>query len=103
MMKKIILIATITVSSLFAQVKGDVEVPYISYQIKMGHGFDAVQANCLMCHSFGYVLNQGPQSRHFWSEKVDKMIIHFKAPITKSDKKVVVDYLFKHYGNGKLQ
>ena len=42
MMKKIILIATITVSSLFAQVKGDVEVPYISYQIKMGHGFDAV-------------------------------------------------------------
>ncbi len=103
MIKKIILIATIAVGSLFAQVKGDVEVPYISYQIKMGHGFDAVQANCLMCHSFGYVLNQGPQSRLFWSKKVDKMITHFKAPILKEDKKIVVDYLFKHYGNGKLK
>jgi len=102
-MKKLLVIAILSVSSLFAQVKGDIEVPYISYQIKMGKGFDAVQANCLMCHSFGYIINQGPQSREFWHKKIEKMITHFKAPITKEDEKIVTDYLFKHYGNGKIK
>ena len=102
-MKKLVLIALLAVSSLFAQVESEVEVPYISYQIKMGKGFDAVQANCLMCHSFGYIINQGPQSRKFWRHKVDKMIVHFKAPIQEADAKTVTDYLFKHYGNGELE
>ena len=102
-MNKILLLVMLSVGSLFAQVKGDIEVPYISYQIKMGKGFDAVQANCLMCHSFGYIINQGPQSRAFWKGKVEKMIVHFKAPISKEDAKTVTDYLFKHYGNGELK
>ena len=102
-MKKIILLSLLAAGSLFAQVKGDIEVPYISYEIKMGKGFDAVQANCLMCHSFGYIINQGPQSKAFWRKKVDKMIVHFKAPITKEDADIVTNYLFKHYGNGKLK
>ncbi len=100
-MKKFIILAMLSVSSIFAQVEQEVEVPYISYDIKMGQGFDAVQANCLMCHSFGYIINQGPQSREFWRKKTDKMITHFKAPIMKEDAKIVTDYLFKHYGNGK--
>jgi len=102
-MNKVLLLVMLSVGSLFAQVKGDIEVPYISYQIKMGKGFDAVQANCLMCHSFGYIINQGPQSRAFWKGKVEKMIVHFKAPISKEDAKTVTDYLFKHYGNGELK
>ena len=102
-MKKIILLAMLAVSSVFAQVEEAVEVPYISYEIKMGKGFDAVQANCLMCHSFGYIINQGPQSRDFWKKKTLKMITHFKAPIMKEDVEIVTDYLFKHYGNGKLK
>jgi len=102
-MKKIVLLAILAMSSLFAQVEQKIEVPYISYEIKMGKGFDAVQANCLMCHSFGYIINQGPQSREFWNKKVQKMITHFKAPIMKEDANTVVDYLFQHYGNGKLK
>ena len=102
-MKKLLLLAGLSVGSLFAQVQGDVEVPYISYEIKMGKGFDTVQANCLMCHSFGYILNQGAQSREFWRKKVEKMIDEFKAPIEKNDAKIVEDYLFEHYGNGKLK
>jgi mono/diheme cytochrome c family protein len=102
-MKKLLLIAVISASSLFAQVKGDIEVPYISYKIKMGKGFNVVQANCLTCHSFGYVLNQGPQPREFWTKKIHKMIIDFKAPIAKKDIKPITDYLFKNYGNGKLK
>jgi len=100
-MKKIIFGSLIVASSLFAQVKGDIEVPYIPYEIKMGKGFDTVQANCLMCHSFGYIINQGPQSREFWREKIDKMIKAFGAPITKKDAKIIENYLFKHYGNGE--
>lgn len=101
MIKKLILLVLLASASLFAQVKKDVEVPYISYEIKMGKGFDAVQANCLMCHSFGYIINQGPQSRLFWKNKIKKMIVHFKAPITEGDQVTVLDYLYKHYGNGK--
>lgn len=103
MIKKIILLVVLLGSTLFAQVKSDVEVPYISYEIKMGKGFDAVNANCLMCHSFGYIINQGPQSRLFWKKKIDKMITHFKAPINKADQKTVLNYLYKHYGNGELK
>ena len=104
-MSKILLLLTLMVGSLFAQVKGDIEVPYISYEIKMGKGFDAVQANCLMCHSFGYMINAGPQSKEFWEKKTKKMITHFKMPMEEGseDFNTVVDYLFEHYGNGKLK
>lgn len=101
MIKKILFIAVLSSSALFAQVKGNIEVPYIPYEIKMGKGFDAVEANCLMCHSFGYILNQGPQSKDFWAKKVDKMITHFKAPISKEDVEIITEYLYKHYGNGQ--
>lgn len=102
-MKKIITLSILTLSTLFAQVDEKVEVPYMPYEIKMGKGFDAVETNCLMCHSFGYILNQGPQSKEFWHEKVVKMIVHFKAPIDKEGETAVTEYLFEHYGNGKLK
>ena len=100
-MKKLMLITVLLSTTLFAQTKEKVEVPYVAFPVKMGKGFDAVQANCLMCHSFGYIINQGRQSRKFWRGKVDKMIIHFKAPIDEKSAKIVTDYLFEHYGNGK--
>lgn len=90
-----------TFTPLFAQVSENVEVPYVPYEVKMGKGFDEVNANCLMCHSFGYITNQGPQTRQFWSEKVEKMRHSFKAPISDKDAKIITDYLARHYGNGK--
>jgi len=100
-MKKILVLAALTLAPLFAQVEGDIEVPYIPFEVKMGKGFDAVQANCLTCHSFGYVINQGRQSKSFWRAKVEKMIVHFKAPITDEDANTVTEYLFEEYGNGQ--
>ncbi len=102
-MKKILLIAALTMAPLFAQVEGDIEVPYIPFEVKMGKGFGEVNANCLTCHSFGYVTNQGRQSKAFWRGKVDKMIVHFKAPMTEKDADIVTEYLFEEYGNGKLK
>ncbi|MBD3823453.1 MAG: sulfite:cytochrome C oxidoreductase subunit B [Epsilonproteobacteria bacterium] len=102
-MKKYIIAALFAMTSLNAQVEGEIQVPYIPFEIKMGKGFETVQANCLTCHSFGYMINQGPQSKKFWHEKVVKMIVHFKAPITKEDEAIVTDYFFEHYGNGRLE
>ncbi len=103
MIKKVILIALLSAGALFAQVKKgeNIEVPYISYDIKMGEGFAQVQANCLTCHSFGYMINQGPQSREHWYKKTMKMITHFKAPISKEDVEIITNYFAEHYGNGK--
>jgi cytochrome c5 len=100
-MKKLLLALLISSMSLMAQTDEKVEVPYMDFPIKMGEGFNTVQANCLMCHSFGYILNQGKQSKKAWSEKVDKMIVHFKAPITDADKEIIVNYLSTHYGTGE--
>jgi cytochrome c5 len=101
MMKKLLLTAVIIAVPLFAQVDRKIEVPYVAFPIKMGKGFDVVQANCLTCHSFGYMINQGKQSKAFWAGKVKKMIVHFKAPISEADSKIIIDYFAEHYGNGK--
>lgn len=101
MYKYIVLAMLVVLPINAAEIKEDIEIPYIPYEVKMGEHFDAVQANCLTCHSFGYVINQGPESKAFWKGKVDKMIIHFKAPITDIDAANITEYLFKHYGNGK--
>ncbi len=102
-MKKIITLSLLAMLPLMAQVEKKIEVPYIAFPIKMGKGFDTVQANCLMCHSFGYIINQGREPRTFWRGKIHKMIAEFKAPISEKDAKIIEDYLFKHYGNGKEQ
>ena len=103
MMKKLLVLAAIVTAPLFAQVEGNIEVPYIPFEVKMGKGFGEVNANCLTCHSFGYVTNQGRQSKAFWAGKVKKMVVHFKAPITDKDAKIVTEYLFEEYGNGELK
>lgn len=100
-MKKLILISLLLASPLFAQTEEKVEVPYVAFPIKMGEGFDAIQTHCLMCHSFGYITNQGRQSKKFWHGKVIKMVEHFKAPMDEKAIEETTNYLFEHYGNGK--
>jgi len=103
-MYKILLVAFLSLSALNAtEVKSDMAIPYIPYEIKMGENFNTVQSQCLICHSFGYIINQGPQSKAFWSGKVEKMKVAFGMDISDKDAVLVTDYLFKHYGNGKLK
>ncbi len=102
-MKKLLILAALVTAPLFAQIEGEIAVPYMPFEVKMGKGFNEVNANCLTCHSFGYVLNQGRQSKAFWRGKVNKMIVHFKAPITDKDAKIITEYLFEEYGNGDLK
>jgi len=100
-MKNLLTVLALLTTLLTAQVKENIAVPYIPYEVKMGKHFVDVQANCLSCHSFGYIINQGPQSRKFWRGKVDKMITHFKAPIDKKTANLITDYLSAYYGNGQ--
>lgn len=100
-MKKTIFTILLTLSPLFAQINGNMEVPDVSYTLKQGKGADVVMANCSMCHSFGYILNQGKQSHAFWTAKVHKMMNAFKAPIEESDAKIIATYLSTYYGTGK--
>ncbi len=101
--KKLLLTILISVSPLFAQVKGGITVPYIDFPMKEGKGMYSTKGKCNMCHSWGYTLNQGLQSKKFWQEKVMKMILIFKAPIEDKHIDEVVNYLFENYGNGELE
>ena len=60
-----------------------------------GPGADAINNNCLVCHSEDHVLNQPFLSKEKWQEVVQKMITAYKAPISPDDAKQIVDYLVK--------
>jgi hypothetical protein len=56
---------------------------------------DAVNNNCLGCHSAGMVLTQPRLSRAEWQAEVNKMRNAYKAPIADADVPAIVDYLAK--------
>ena len=102
--KKLVMIALLFNVALFAKTPTSITVPYVDFPMKEGKGMYSTKGKCNMCHSWGYALNQGLQSKKFWREKVMKMIVIFKAPIkTQKDIDTVVNYLFEHYGNGELE
>jgi hypothetical protein len=59
---------------------------------------DAINNNCLACHSADHVLNQPSLSKTAWQEVVNKMIIAYKAPVSPDDAKAIVDYLVRTKG-----
>jgi len=102
--KSILLFLFLGTATLFAEINKGVTFPYVNFPMKEGKGMYSTKGKCNMCHSFGYVINQGKQSRKFWHNKVMKMIVVFKAPIkTQKDIDTVVNYLFENYGNGELE
>jgi cytochrome c5 len=56
-------------------------------------GAEAVNNNCLACHSAGMVLTQPALSKAQWHEEVEKMRNAYKAPIDAKDVDPIVDYL----------
>jgi cytochrome c5 len=60
-----------------------------------GAGADAINNNCLACHSAGMVLTQPRLSRADWQAEVEKMRNFYKAPVDASDVPAIVDYLVK--------
>jgi hypothetical protein len=56
-------------------------------------GSDAINNNCLACHSAGMVLNQPALSKQAWAAEVSKMINTYKAPVAAEDVGPIVEYL----------
>jgi hypothetical protein len=63
-----------------------------------GPGADAINNNCLACHSADHILYQPSLSRKAWEEVVQKMITAYKAPISPQDAAEIVDYLVRTKG-----
>ena len=60
-----------------------------------GQGADAINNNCLACHSRGMVLNQPTLPKAAWEAEVAKMRNVYKAPVSESDVPAIVDYLVR--------
>ena len=70
-----------------------IDLPDSDKMFPDGPGADAVNNNCLACHSTGMVLNQPALSKQAWTAEVHKMINDYKAPIAPEDVGAIVDYL----------
>jgi len=63
-----------------------------------GAGADAINNNCLVCHSRGMVLNQPVMAKAGWEAEVAKMRNVYKAPVNEADVPAIVDYLVRTKG-----
>ena len=60
---------------------------------------DAINNNCLACHSADMVLNQPALPKAQWEAEVNKMRTTYKAPIDPKDINTIVDYLVSLRGS----
>ena len=70
-----------------------IDLPDSDKMFPDGPGSDAINNNCLACHSAGMVLNQPVLSKQAWAAEVSKMINNYKAPVAPEDVGPIVEYL----------
>jgi mono/diheme cytochrome c family protein len=75
-----------------------VDLPAGDSQFPGGAEADAINNNCLACHSADMVLNQPALPKATWETEVRKMITIYKAPIDDADVAPIVAYLAKIKG-----
>ena len=75
-----------------------IDLPDSDKMFPDGPAADAINNNCLACHSADMVLNQPALPRATWESEVHKMINVYKAPIDDADAAAIVDYLAKTKG-----
>ena len=94
------LAAGVALSPCYAQAEGKLSLRSVSVDLPPGDrmfpdgpGADAINNNCLACHSAGMVLNQPALPKAVWEAEVDKMRAAYKAPIDAKDVDAILDYL----------
>ena len=75
-----------------------VDLPDGTSTLFQGPGADAINNNCLACHSTEMVLTQPALPKATWEAEVQKMIKTYKAPVDQADVGAIVDYLVKNKG-----
>ncbi len=68
-------------------------LPTSDREYPAGPHADAIDGNCLSCHSAAMVLTQPQLSRAEWQGEVTKMVKVYKAPVSPDDVASIVDYL----------
>jgi cytochrome c553 len=63
-----------------------------------GPDADAINQNCLGCHSADMVTNQPAMTKPAWQAEVAKMIAAYKAPIAAQDIDAITAYLYRTRG-----
>ena len=70
-----------------------VDLPDSDKMFPDGPGSEAINNNCIACHSADMVLNQPALSKQAWAAEVNKMINNYEAPVAPEDVATIVDYL----------
>jgi mono/diheme cytochrome c family protein len=70
-----------------------VDIPSGDAMFPGGAAADAINNNCLACHSADMVLNQPALPKATWLAEVHKMINVYRAPVDEADVPAIVDYL----------
>jgi hypothetical protein len=70
-----------------------IDLPDSDKMFPAGPGSDAINNNCLACHSADMVLNQPAMSKQVWAAEVNKVVHNYKAPIAPENVGAIVDYL----------
>ena len=71
----------------------NIDLPDSDKMFADGPGSEAINNNCLACHSADMVLNQPALSKQAWAAEVNKMINTYKAPVAPEDVGAIVEYL----------
>ena len=89
-----LLVATSAAAQQLPAIKStSVDLPSGDNQFPGGVNADAINNNCLACHSADMVLNQPALPKATWEAEVHKMINVYKAPIDNADVPAIIDYL----------
>ncbi len=75
-----------------------IDLPTGDRTFAAGPGSDAINSNCLTCHSAGMVLHQPVLSKEAWNAEVHKMITVYKAPVAAESVPEIVAYLYQING-----
>lgn len=75
-----------------------IELEYHEPDLPPGPGHDVFAAQCVICHSPRYVVNQPLFPRKVWTAEVQKMVKAYGAPITSDEEKAIVNYLVSWHG-----
>jgi cytochrome c553 len=96
----VVLVAAVAFAPLCAQAQDKFSPKSVSVDLPPGDGMfpngpgaDAINNNCLACHSADMVLNQPALPRAQWEAEVNKMHTAYKAPTDPKDVDAILGYL----------
>lgn len=80
----------------------NINLDYHQPDLPPGPGHDLFAAQCVVCHSPRYVIDQPVFPRKTWTAEVKKMVDSYGAMISPDQQKEIVDYLVHWHGREEV-